>query len=249
MQGPACEGFVTGGFLDCPEISKPMHHETVNLHDGGIGGLTVGSLMSDEMPTRPVPKMPIVRGERVWLRPLDEGDLGAYAAAVNEHQPGWWAGYPGALADRQLRQWYEKTVLERHGKDGYWFTICPLGDDEFLGTIWLWDIDHRVSGAEVSIYVVTPERGIGRDAINAVVDFGFETLGLPRIWGFTGEHNTRSVHTFERCGFVVEGRMRGAGRRLGRPADMIQFSMTLADWQQLSRPRAWELNEGSPPTS
>jgi RimJ/RimL family protein N-acetyltransferase len=194
-------------------------------------------------PARHVPDKPIVRGERVWLRPLDEDDLGPYAAAANEHEPGWWAGYPGALAARQVKAWFEGTVLERHGKDGYWFAICPLGSDEFLGTIWLWDIDHRVPGAEVSIFVAKPGSGIGADAINAVVDFGFETVGIQRAWGFTGARNDRSVKAFERCGFVVEGPLRGADRVRGEPADMIQFSMTLADWRALSRPRSWELNE------
>lgn len=198
--------------------------------------------MTDQSPSfRAVPDKPIVRGGRVWLRPIDEGDLEAYCAAVNEHEPGWWAGYPGGWSMRDVRGWFDK-VVERQGKDGYWFTICPLGSDEFLGQIWLWDIDHRVRGAEVSIYVVEPGRGVGRDAINAVVDFGFATVGLPRIWGFTEEHNLRSVQTFEGCGFVVEGRMRGAGRHHGQPSDMIQFSMVPSDWEKLDRPRAWEHN-------
>jgi RimJ/RimL family protein N-acetyltransferase len=199
--------------------------------------------MSDERQGfRPVPKKPIVRGERVGLRPLDEGAREAYATAVNENEPGWWAGYPGARSMRQVRAWFEDSVLERHGKDGYWFSICPLGSDEFLGTVWLWDIDHRVPGAEVSIFVVAPGGGIGSDAINAVVDYGFETVGLTRAWGFTDERNARSLRAFESCGFVVEGRMRGAGQHNGEPTDMIQFSMTREDWRQLTRPRAWDLN-------
>jgi RimJ/RimL family protein N-acetyltransferase len=199
--------------------------------------------VADEDPVfRPVPTKPIVRGERVWLRPLDEGDLEAYATAVNESDPGWWAGYPGAMSMRRVRAWFEGTVLERHGKDGYWFAVCPLGSDAFLGTIWLWDIDHRVPGAEVSVFVASPGKGVGTDAINAAVDFGFETVGLTRVWGFTDERNTRSQTAFQRCGVVVEGRLRGGARDNGEPADMVQFSMTLQDWKALTRPRAWDLN-------
>lgn len=195
-----------------------------------------------DQPFRPIPERPIVRGRRVWLRPVDEGDLEAYTAAVNEHEPGWWAGYPGALSLRQVRRWFENTVLSRHGDDGYWFTICPLGSDEFLGQVWLWDIDHRVPGAEISVYVASPGTGIGTDAIDAVVDFGFETLGLRRIWGFTSGRNHRSVGAFEHCGFVVEGRLRGAEVHHGSLTDMVQFSMTVEDWQQLERDHAWNLN-------
>lgn len=199
-------------------------------------------------PFRPVPEKPIIRGERVWLRPVDEGDLAAYCRAVNEHEPGWWAGYPGAWSIGRVESWYQNTVSQRHGKDGYWFTICPLGSDDFLGQVWLWDIDHRVPGAEISIYVASPGGGIGTDAINAVVDFGFQTLRLRRIWGFTTEHNRRSLAAFERCGFVVEGRLRGADLRNGELADMIQFSMTVDDWRQLERPRACELNADEIPS-
>lgn len=197
----------------------------------------------DDAPFRPIPERPIVRGRSVWLRPVDEGDLEAYCACVNEYEPGWWAGYPGALSIRQVRNWYENTVIKRHGDDGYWFTICPLGSDEFLGQVWLWDFDHRVPGAEISIYVASPGGGVGTDAINAVVDFGFGTVHLRRIWGFTDDQNSRSVAAFERCGFVVEGRLRGAGMYEGTSSDMVQFSMTVDDWRALDRPRAWELND------
>jgi RimJ/RimL family protein N-acetyltransferase len=192
-------------------------------------------------PRRPVPVKPIVRGEAVWLRPIDEDDLDAYLAAVVEHEPGWWAGYPGGWSMREVRGWFDR-IVERHGKDGYWFTICPLGSDEFIGTVWLWDIRHRWEGAEISIYVARPGHGVGTDAINAAVDFGFQTVGLPRIWGFTDDHNARSRRAFESCGFVVEGTIRAGHRHQGRPADLVQFSMTLDDWLALERPKSWDLN-------
>lgn len=200
-------------------------------------------MTSDRVVFRPVPQRPIVRGQRVWLRPLDEGDLEAFAVAINEHDPGWWAGYPGALGMRQLQKWFEDTVCKRHGDDSYFFAISPLGSDEFLGQLRLWNIDQRVPGAEISISVVTPGTGVGTDAIDAAVDFGFETLKLRRIWGFTHEWNERSVAAFERCGFVVEGRMRGAAVAEGGLADMIQFSMTVDDWRSLDRAYSWELND------
>lgn len=194
------------------------------------------------MNDRPVPKKPKVRGRRVWLRPIEEDDLEAYYVATNEYDPGWWAGYGHPMSRRAVRQWYDQTVLERHGKDGYWFTICRLGSDDFRGTVWLSDIDHRVPGAAISIFVASPGAGLGSDAICAAVDFGFSAAGLTRIWGFTNEDNTRSLRSFERNGFQVEGRMRGAGRDQEHPYDLIQFSMTVEDWRLLDRPKGWQLN-------
>jgi RimJ/RimL family protein N-acetyltransferase len=106
----------------------------------------------------------------------------------------------------------------------------------------LWHINDPVPGAVIGISLVSPGHGIGPDAIDAMVDFGFESARLRRIWGFAFEWNDRSIATFQRCGSGIEGRIRGAVLHAGVPTDMVQFSMTLGDWRDLDRPRAWELN-------
>ena len=196
--------------------------------------------MSDDEGVGSVPERPKIRGERVWLRPLEERDLDPYYRATNEHDPGWHAGYAHPMSRRGVSQWYEKTVVERHGKDGYWFAICELGSDEFAGTVWVWDIDHRAPGAEVSLFVSRPGRGLGSDAIRAATDFGFGAAGQPRLWAFTAETNQRSLRAFDANGYVVEGRLRGAGRDRDAPYDFVQLSMTREEWAALDRRRSWE---------
>jgi RimJ/RimL family protein N-acetyltransferase len=199
--------------------------------------------MTESSGSRHVPARPKVRGERVWLRPIDDDDLEPYYRAINEHDPGWIAGYTHPASRRGVRDWYDNVVVPGHGSTGYWFTICPLGSAEFAGTIWVWDLNHRVPGGEVSLFVCEPGRGLGSDAIRAAVDFGFASALLPRLWGFADEANLRSIAAFERNGFVVEGRMRGAGLQRQPAFDYVQFSMTRAEWLALERPRMWELNE------
>jgi hypothetical protein len=41
---------------------------------------------SDERP--PIPDRPLLRGEKVWLRPLEERDLSAHTAAINDSEVG-----------------------------------------------------------------------------------------------------------------------------------------------------------------
>jgi hypothetical protein len=57
--------------------------------------------VSDETARPPVPERPLLRGERVWLRPLEARDMPAYVAGINDTEVGAFAGYrvPITIAD------------------------------------------------------------------------------------------------------------------------------------------------------
>jgi hypothetical protein len=44
--------------------------------------------MSDDESRPPVPERPLLRGEKVWLRPLEKRDLTAYVAGINDTEVG-----------------------------------------------------------------------------------------------------------------------------------------------------------------
>ena len=90
--------------------------------------------MTNERP--PVPQRALLRGERTWLRPLEERDLPAYVAGINDTEVGGMAGYPMPQSVSQAAAWLQK-VMEGWGRDGYYFAVCELGDDTFIGTTWL----------------------------------------------------------------------------------------------------------------
>jgi RimJ/RimL family protein N-acetyltransferase len=126
----------------------------------------------------------------VWLRALEESDLGAYREAANSVEVGTWAGYPFPLAEATTERWWQR-VKEHHGRDEYFFAISPIDSDAFIGTVWLWSAASRLAGLELSIFV-TPQaglgQGVGTDAIAAALDFAFgsheewEALERPRGW-------------------------------------------------------------------
>jgi [ribosomal protein S5]-alanine N-acetyltransferase len=186
---------------------------------------------------------PIVRGEKVWLRAFAQSDLPAYHKAVNDSEVAFWAGYTAPLGMDQVNAWYEKRVKGEHGSSAYYFAICPLGSDEFIGTAWLWNLDSRIGGAEFSIFIAEPGRwaaGTGTDALRAVTDFGFGFLELDRIWLLTSAENTRAQRSFEKAGFVREGVLRGHHYRRGRLVEAVIMGMLRGDWQALDRPRSWD---------
>jgi hypothetical protein len=59
-------------------------------------------------PTRPaVPDRPLLRGEKVWLRPLEERDLPAYVAGINDTEVGGLAGYKAPMSLVQAKGWLD----------------------------------------------------------------------------------------------------------------------------------------------
>lgn len=92
----------------------------------------------------------------------------------------------------------------------YTFSIETRDTGTFAGTALL-EIDaHASSTAEVG-YIITPEfrsKGFATEITRALISFGFETLGLHRIFGKCDELNTASARVLEKSGMQFEGIMR-----------------------------------------
>lgn len=187
------------------------------------------------------PPVPMLRGSRVWLRPLERRDLEAYRRGCNDGETGYLAGYPWPLNELSVQTWFER-VSQAHGKEGFWFTICRLGEDEFLGTSWLKNLDLVNASAEFAIFIADKSlwgKGYGTEVLEIVVDFGFGNLPLERVYLEVDSENERAMASYRKAGFVVEGIMRHAERRRGAFRDRVLMSLLRAEWEKLERRRSW----------
>jgi RimJ/RimL family protein N-acetyltransferase len=64
---------------------------------------------------------------------------------------------------------------------------------------------------------------------------GFETLNLHRIFLRVYETNPRAIRTYEKVGFVHEGRMRQALYRQGQYHDILLMSVLRPEWDSNNR--------------
>ena len=74
----------------------------------------------------------------------------------------------------------------------------------------LTNINSEVKKAELYIFV-NPENqksGIGTRATKALCSYGFNQLGLNKIYLETNEDNVAAQRVYEKCGFVLEGKLR-----------------------------------------
>jgi RimJ/RimL family protein N-acetyltransferase len=185
---------------------------------------------------------PIVRGEKVWLRPLERDDLEASLRAVNDRDIADLVGSSSPFSKPMFEKWFDEEVLKRHGEREFYFVICELGSADLIGQCGLHHVAAGVR-ADVGIFLVPgyEGRGYGTDAMNALLDYAFGELGLQRVGLHVSPDNARAIRSYEKCGFTHEARLRSFRRHRGEPVDDLVMSILREEWDALDRPRSWDL--------
>ncbi|MDP4262084.1 MAG: GNAT family protein [Bacteroidota bacterium] len=103
----------------------------------------------------------------------------------------------------------------------YW-AITHKNENKLVGTICLWNIQPEHYRAEIG-YELHPgvwRKGIMREAIPKIVEYGFENMKLHSIEADLHPDNISSIKLLEKNGFVLEGHFRESvffnGKFLGR---------------------------------
>lgn len=185
---------------------------------------------------------PIIRGERVWLRASERSDIPRFVGWFNDGETTSFLSTRAPMSLAGEEQWFER-MLQQQGKDAYHFVICLLTDDEPIGTMGFFGIDHIDGNAAVGIMLGDKSRwgqGLGTDALRALTDFGFGQLRLERIWLEVYAFNERARRSYEKVGFRLEGTLRHAIHRRGQFHDVHLMAILREEWEALDRPRSWE---------
>jgi RimJ/RimL family protein N-acetyltransferase len=185
---------------------------------------------------------PIIRGELVYLRPSERGDLPDFVRWFNDAEVLRHLAMYAPMGQAAEERWFER-MLEAQGKTDYHFVICLLADGRAIGTTGLHAIDFVNGTAEFGIAIGEKEewgKGYGTDALRAISDFGFGQLRLERIGLDVYADNARGRRTYEKAGFVHEGTKRRAHYADGAHQDVHVMSLLRSEWEALPHRRAWD---------
>jgi ribosomal-protein-alanine N-acetyltransferase len=87
--------------------------------------------------------------------------------------------------------------------------------------------------------------GYATEAAHAIVDFGFSTFGLHRVWSWCVADNVGSAHVLEKLGMRREGYLRENEYYRGRWWDTLMYGILAEEWQmhKQSHPVQWKQTE------
>ena len=184
----------------------------------------------------------MLRGERVWLRAAEKADFLADAPGVSDVDTGHFLGLKFPVSAEGGEQ-FAQMKLSQQGTTLFSFAICLLADGRRIGNVTLRGIDKENGSAEVAIVIIdkaSQGQGLGTDALNCLIDFGFGELRLERVYLHVFDYNARARRSYEKAGFQTDAILRNARFHRGRHHDVHLMSILRDDWLALERRRAWD---------
>ncbi|MBK7426194.1 MAG: GNAT family N-acetyltransferase [Saprospiraceae bacterium] len=149
-----------------------------------------------------------IRTERLLLRKIVATDIdkvyeGLSHPLVIKH---YGVNYKTLEETEAQMEWYAEKEEKQTGR--FW-AVCIADSGEFIGTggLYLWSKLHEK--AEAGFWLLPEYWGIGymTEAMNAIVAFGFDQMGLHRIEGFVESDNLLCKRAMDKLDFTLEGTM------------------------------------------
>jgi RimJ/RimL family protein N-acetyltransferase len=194
----------------------------------------------------PTPR-PMIRGEKVWLRPTEPSDVVHDSLYAGDAEVGHFLGAKTPMSKAAAER-FSAEIFSQNERDpsGYGYAICLLGTETSIGTVFLRNVDKVNGSGIVGIFIGDRRylgQGYGTDALNALVDLGFGELRLERIELEVYDYNARAMRSYEKSGFQTDAVLRRARFHRGTHHDVHLMSILRGDWLALPRRRSWELTE------
>jgi len=175
----------------------------------------------------------LLRGERVRLSSEDPETLAKlFSQWSNDSEYSRLLDWDPARCHsvKNVQKWFEK---DGENPARVFFAIRTLKDDRIIGEIGLNGIRWNHGDCFVGIGLGERKywgKGYGTDAMKVILRYAFTEMNLQRVTLDVFEYNPRGVRSYEKAGFVHEGRERGTLLREGRRWDVIFMGILRADW-------------------
>lgn len=169
--------------------------------------------------------------ERLQLRPLTLKDAQALLAIFSDSEVmKYWNTAPWtSLADAQN---FIRSSAEAMGSDeSLTLGIFLKSNGELIGKCMLFDYVKESKRAEIGFGIGRNYwgQGFAPEAGQALLDYGFDVLGLRRVEAEIDPDNVSSGKTLERLGFIKEGLLRQRWEINGIVSDSALYGMLSSD--------------------
>ncbi len=165
-----------------------------------------------------------VVGERIYLSPINTEDVEVYTKWLNDFDISGNLGcysHMTSLVSEQKR--LEKIALEGHD-----YAIILKENDELLGNVNLFEINHIARSASIGLFIGKKEnrgKGYGAEALKLMLDYGFKTLNLKNVLLMVDSDNELGVACYKKVGFKEIGCRRECEYKNGRYIDIVYMDI------------------------
>ncbi|MBE5821462.1 MAG: GNAT family N-acetyltransferase [Clostridiales bacterium] len=163
-------------------------------------------------------------GERIYLSPRNVEDAEIFTEWFNDFETTDYVG----MSNRVISLENEKEYLEKSLKEKACFFIVTLDEDKVIGSISIENISNMNRTGTIGILIGEKDyrsKGYGTEAIQLLLDYGFNYLNLNNINLDVLEVNERAINCYIKCGFKEYGRRRKCRYINGKYLDVISMDI------------------------
>lgn len=173
-----------------------------------------------------------IYGKKVVLRAMEKSDCELVRGMFNDPEiENLVVGWAFPLSEYAQEKWYEQ-----HYNDRDFRFIIETQEDGAVGVATLLDIDWKNRMAEHGIKLakdISRGKGIGTDAVMAIMRYAFDELGLNRLNGSWFKDNIASKNMYMKCGWKEEGIRRKFIYKHGKYRDLVETGVLAEDYYKL----------------
>jgi RimJ/RimL family protein N-acetyltransferase len=185
-------------------------------------------------------------GETIVLRRHRPENLGAFRRWYSDAEVARLTRYrDGPMRPDEIDRFFTARVL---GIDSLTLAVHLRAKDRLIGSCAFSQLDADNGSALFHITIGEKDlwgHGYGTEATRLMLAHAFTSMGLHRVSLAVFAFNERAIRSYEKVGFVVEGRARDAIYRDGRYWDEIDMSMLESEWRATQAPTARDASAAS----
>ena len=201
-------------------------------------------------PTRPFDwgdELPRLDTPRAVIRGMTAADVPALYEIFRDPEVTRYWSWPAythpaqaAALLAEIDELFEERTLFQWG-------VARREDDRVVGTVTLFAIEWENRRGEVGFALGRAAwgRGLMREALAALFDFAFDTLGFHRLEADVDPRNERSLAVLERHGFRREGLLRERHIVAGEIQDSVMLGLLAREWRGRPQDTARRVAESS----
>ncbi|SMF87098.1 ribosomal-protein-alanine N-acetyltransferase [Paenibacillus uliginis N3/975] len=180
---------------------------------------------------------PILETERLILRLVEDRDAEQLYEILSDAEVAKFDYFYPVTSKEQVLKFIERYKKEIEENEEITWGIILKETNKLIGTCCLGSFDEGARRGELGYDIAQVKwgKGYATEALEAVIDYGFDIMNLNRIEATITPGNDASVKVLSKLNFIQEGVVRERDLIKGKLEDGIMMSILKRDYIKKSR--------------